>query len=180
MPSTHPGPEDQCSPPNSVSHSRAIEPQAVHTHPTSTTVHIHHCQHPPSVLRELDRRPCILGLICGPASLNLASPKLAYEPKAACKACLPCVNFAKISGVFGDLPRPLRILPNFVLSALASSTLMNRKISSNEAMRLTRNEHHRKLRAPIGDISDWLMNADVSEFATPAGEWLHQCTWPGR
>jgi hypothetical protein len=35
-------------------------------------------------------------------------------------------------------------------------------------MRLTRNEHHRKLRAPIGDISDWLMNADVSGFATPA------------
>jgi hypothetical protein len=35
-------------------------------------------------------------------------------------------------------------------------------------MRLTRNEHHRKLRAPIGDIFDWLMNADVSEFATPA------------
>jgi hypothetical protein len=31
-----------------------------------------------------------------------------------------------------------------------------------EAMCLTRNEHHRKLRAPIGDISDWLMNADVS------------------
>ena len=71
---------------------------------------------------------------------------------------------------------PSRIL----LSALANSTLMNRKISSNKAMRLTRNEHHRKLRAPIGDISDWLINANVSGFATPAGEWLHQCTWPGR
>jgi hypothetical protein len=35
-------------------------------------------------------------------------------------------------------------------------------------MRLTRNEHRGKLRAHIGDISDWLMNADVSGFATPA------------
>jgi hypothetical protein len=51
-----------------------------------------------------------------------------------------------------------------VLSALASSTLINRKISSNKAMRLTRNEHYRKLRAPINDIFDWLMNTDVSYF----------------
>ena len=38
-----------------------------------------------------------------------------------------------------------------------------RKISSNvmEAMRLTLNEHHRKLRG-VGDISDWLVSADVS------------------
>jgi len=34
-------------------------------------------------------------------------------------------------------------------------------------MRLTRNEHHRKLRALIRDISDWLVNADVSEFCRP-------------
>jgi hypothetical protein len=45
---------------------------------------------------------------------------------------------------------------------------MNRKISSNKAMRLTQNEHHRKLRTPIGDTSDWLMNTDVLGFATPA------------
>jgi len=30
-----------------------------------------------------------------------------------------------------------------------------------EAMRLTLNEHHRKLRG-VGDISDWLVSADVS------------------
>src|SRR2546430_2247231 len=35
------------------------------------------------------------------------------------------------------------------------------------AMRLTRNEYHRKLRAPIGDISDWFVNADVSDFLSP-------------
>ena len=35
-------------------------------------------------------------------------------------------------------------------------------------MRLIRNEHYRKLRAPISDISDWLINADVSGFAIPA------------
>jgi hypothetical protein len=34
-------------------------------------------------------------------------------------------------------------------------------------MRLTRNEHHRKLRALIRDISDWLANADSQIFATP-------------
>ena len=47
-----------------------------------------------------------------------------------------------------------------LLSGLASS-----KISSNvmEAMRLTLNEHHRKLRG-VGDISDWLVSADVSGF----------------
>src|SRR5437868_2487183 len=28
----------------------------------------------------------------------------------------------------------------------------------------SRNEHHRKLRAHFGDISDWLVNADVSDF----------------
>jgi hypothetical protein len=41
----------------------------------------------------------------------------------------------------------------------------SRKISSNvmEAMRLTLNEHHRKLRG-VGDISDWLVSADVSGF----------------
>jgi hypothetical protein len=41
-------------------------------------------------------------------------------------------------------------------------------------MRLTQNEHHRKLRALIGDISDWYMNADISGFAAPyhANEWL--------
>ena len=51
-----------------------------------------------------------------------------------------------------------------LLSALANSALTNRKISSRgDAF-----EHHRKLRAPIDDISDWLMNADVSGFATPA------------
>jgi hypothetical protein len=33
-----------------------------------------------------------------------------------------------------------------------------------KAMRLTRNEHHRKLRVPIRNISDWLVNADVSNF----------------
>jgi hypothetical protein len=36
-----------------------------------------------------------------------------------------------------------------------------------KAMRLTRNEHHRKLRAPIHDTSYWLVNADVSDFAAP-------------
>ena len=35
---------------------------------------------------------------------------------------------AQLTRVFGDLPWPL---PNFVLSALVSSILMNRKISSN-------------------------------------------------
>ena len=34
-------------------------------------------------------------------------------------------------------------------------------------MRLTRNDHHRKLRVPIRDNSDWLVNADVSDFAAP-------------
>src|ERR1700735_2333097 len=34
-------------------------------------------------------------------------------------------------------------------------------------MRLTLNEHHRKLRAPIRDISDWLVNADASDFCRP-------------
>src|SRR5436305_11120550 len=40
-----------------------------------------------------------------------------------------------------------------------------RKISSNviEAMRLTINEHHRKLRG-VGDISDWFISADVLGF----------------
>ena len=32
-------------------------------------------------------------------------------------------------------------------------------------MRLTRNEHHRKPRAPIRDISDWLVNAVVSDLS---------------
>jgi hypothetical protein len=53
-----------------------------------------------SVLRELDRRLCILWPIYGLASLNLASPNPAYEPKQHVK---PVVNFAKISGVFSDL-----------------------------------------------------------------------------
>ena len=26
------------------------------------------------------------------------------------------------------------------------------------------NEHHKELRAHFGDISDWLVNADVSDF----------------
>jgi hypothetical protein len=34
-------------------------------------------------------------------------------------------------------------------------------------MRLTRNDHHRKLRAPIDNISDWPVNADVSDFCRP-------------
>jgi len=33
-----------------------------------------------------------------------------------------------------------------------------------KAMRLTRNEHHRKLRALIRDISDWFVHADASDF----------------
>jgi hypothetical protein len=36
-----------------------------------------------------------------------------------------------------------------------------------KAMHLTRNEHHRKLRAPIRDTSDWFVNADASDFAAP-------------
>jgi hypothetical protein len=50
-----------------------------------------------------------------------------------------------------------------------------------KAMRLTLNEHHRKLRG-VGDISDWLVSADVSGFCHPyrASEWLHRCTRPGR
>jgi len=32
---------------------------------------------------------------------------------------------------------------------------------------LTLNEHYRKLRVSMGDISDWLVNVDVSGFATP-------------
>jgi len=36
-----------------------------------------------------------------------------------------------------------------------------------EAMHLTRNEYHRKLRAPIRDISDWLVNADALRFYNP-------------
>jgi hypothetical protein len=35
------------------------------------------------------------------------------------------------------------------------------------AMRLTRKGHHRKLRAPIRDISDWLVDAGVSDFCPP-------------
>jgi hypothetical protein len=35
-------------------------------------------------------------------------------------------------------------------------------------MRLTRNDYYRKLRAPIGDISNWLINADISRFAISA------------
>jgi hypothetical protein len=43
-----------------------------------------------------------------------------------------------------------------------------------KAMRLTRNEHHRKLRVPIRDISDWLVNADVSYFyRSPAVSWRY-------
>jgi hypothetical protein len=43
----------------------------------------------------------------------------------------------------------------------------NRKI---KAMRLTRNEHHRKLRVLIRDNSDWLVNAlpeDTPPFVPP-------------
>jgi|SRR5947209_14289071 len=36
-----------------------------------------------------------------------------------------------------------------------------------EAMRLTLDEHHRKVRVSIGDISYWPVNADVSGFAHP-------------
>src|SRR5271156_1807347 len=44
-------------------------------------------------------------------------------------------------------------------------------------MRLTRNEHHRKLRVRIRDISDWLVNADVSDFChPPVVSW--RCTRP--
>ena len=50
-----------------------------------------------------------------------------------------------------------------------------------EAIYLTLNEHHRKLWVSMGDISDWLVNADVSGFATPTvGEWLHRCARLGR
>jgi len=34
-----------------------------------------------------------------------------------------------------------------------------------EAMRLTLDEHHRKVRVSICDISDWLVNADVSDLS---------------
>jgi hypothetical protein len=36
-----------------------------------------------------------------------------------------------------------------------------------KAMRLTRNEDHRRLRVPIRDISYWLANADVSDSCRP-------------
>ena len=42
------------------------------------------------------------------------------------------------------------------------------KSQEMNAMRLTRNEHHRKLRAPIRDISYWLVNADVFRFLPPS------------
>jgi hypothetical protein len=41
------------------------------------------------------------------------------------------------------------------------------KSQEMKAMRFTRNEYHRKLRAPIRDISYWLVNADVSDFCRP-------------
>jgi hypothetical protein len=54
------------------------------------------------------------------------------------------------------------------LSALASSTVARTEKSQEMwVMRLTRKGHHRKLRAPIRDISDWLVNADVSDFCRP-------------
>ena len=34
-------------------------------------------------------------------------------------------------------------------------------------MRLTRDEHHKNLRAPIRDISYWFVNADVSALPPP-------------
>jgi hypothetical protein len=41
------------------------------------------------------------------------------------------------------------------------------KSQEMKAMRLTRNEHYRKLRAPIHDISYCRVNADVSDFCRP-------------
>jgi hypothetical protein len=52
-----------------------------------------------------------------------------------------------------------------------------KNLKKMKARRLTRNEHHRKLRAPARDISDWLVNADVSDFCRPpAVSW--RCTRP--
>jgi hypothetical protein len=45
--------------------------------------------------------------------------------------------------------------------------------------RLTRNEHHRKLRVLIRDNSGWLVNADVSDFCRPPAV-PGRCTRPGR
>ena len=46
-------------------------------------------------------------------------------------------------------------------------------------MRLTRKEHHRKLRVLIRDNSDWLVNADVSDFCRPpAVSYLHDYLLP--
>ena len=70
---------------------------------------------------------------------------------------------------------PFSLRSRGLLSALASSTLTRTEKSQEmKAMRLTRNEHHRKLRAPIRDVSDWLVNADVSDFCRPP--W--RCTRP--
>src|SRR5271170_28008 len=63
-----------------------------------------------------------------------------------------------------------------LLSALANLGCDEQKKSQvMKAMRLTRNDHHRKLRAPIDDISDWLANAGVPDFCRPpAVSW--RCT----
>jgi hypothetical protein len=54
---------------------------------------------------------------------------------------------------------PFLLRARGLLSALASSTVTRTEKSQEmKAMRLTRNEHHRKLRVFIGDISDWLVN----------------------
>src|SRR5580692_6333606 len=60
---------------------------------------------------------------------------------------------------------PFLLRSRGLLSALASSIVT--RTEEMKAMRLTLNEHHRKLRAPIRDISDWLVNANASDFCRP-------------
>jgi hypothetical protein len=61
------------------------------------------------------------------------------------------------------------LLVTWLAFSLGKLDFLTRTEKSQEmkAMRLTRNEHHRKLRAPIRDVSDWLVNADVSDFCHP-------------
>jgi hypothetical protein len=68
--------------------------------------------------------------------------------------------------VCASFGRPFLLGSRGLLSALANLGCDKQKKSQvMKAMRLTRNEHHRKLRAPIDDISDWLANAGVPDFA---------------
>jgi hypothetical protein len=99
---------------------------------------------------------------------NLASPNPVYEPKQHAK---PVVNFAKNFRLFGDLPWPS---PNFVLSALASSTLMKENLKQSLSHEFWCQQNSGARKALVPEKLWCQQSSGVSKILVPEKLWCQK------